>query len=182
MEKQFLELWKKKPSGKTQISCILLPKKNSMQTPANPFNRATSITNKIINRKANRLQSSYDQHSVKSTNSYASNILIPYDSDSSNEDRKSPSIKSKARPFKVTKSASNGDNSHCKDGDQRLTWYNSNVTNTVGHVPSLSAWNEGRWLLKDDVSIWFIVCDPTCPIYTHESVLSKPRLFKLRNF
>lgn len=120
---------------------------NSLRQTANPFSK----TNKNPKHKTN----GYTHNGTHNPrNSYLPKVrqsLVPYeDSDSNNEDRKSPPIvKTKAGPFQVTKNTTNGNSTHWSSGEQQLPWPNSS---TGGRVPSLNTWNGGASFLEDEVS------------------------------
>lgn len=126
----------------------------------NPFNR---LSNSPVVKSVKHKTNGHVQHSTtthrpsKPTNGYVVSprkSLVPYalhdDSDSNNEDRKSPpivKIKTKAGPFQVTKNTTNGHNAHRSAGDQRSQWPKSS---NGDRVPSLSGWN-GPSILQDEV-------------------------------
>lgn len=127
----------------------------------NPFSRvSSSAVVKTGKHKTNGYgnQGTYSQRTAKpNSNGYAVSprkSLVPYalhdDSDSNNEDRKSPPIvKTKAGPFQVTKNTTNGNGMHRSSSEQRQLWSKSS---NGGRVPSLSTWNGGTSLLQEEVS------------------------------
>lgn len=136
----------------------LAPVRQSM----NPFSKVSNSTVKNGKHKTNGYghNGTHNQRNTKPTNGYVASprkSLVPYalhdDSDSNNEDRKSPPIvKTKAGPFQVTlstKNTTNGNSNHRCTSEQRQPWSKSS---NGGRVPSLSTWNGGTSLLQDEVS------------------------------
>lgn len=136
----------------------LAPVRQSM----NPFSKVSNGIVKNGKHKPNGYghNGTHNQRNSKPTNGYVASprkSLVPYalhdDSDSNNEDRKSPPIvKTKAGPFQVTfstKNTTNGNGNHRSSSEQRQPWSKSS---NGGRVPSLSTWNGGTSLLQDEVS------------------------------
>lgn len=127
----------------------------------NPFNRDSNMSTKNGKHKTNGYSDhgTYNQRNTKPTNGFSPRkSLVPYacsDSDSNNEDRKSPPIvKTKAGPFQVTKNTPNGNsnNSHrSNSGESRLPWSKSS---NLQRVPSFNTWNGSTSILQEEVSVF----------------------------
>lgn len=162
--KLFAINYRESTDGEYKIRSPSLPV-NSPRTTANPFNRSIIIKNgkhRPTNGHHQQPHSvPYNQRNAKPTNGYAVSprkSLVPYvchdDSDSNDDDRNSPPmVKTKAGPFQVTKSATNGGNSnsssnHHRVGDVRMPWSKSS---NGGRVPSLNTWNGSTSILQDEI-------------------------------
>ncbi|KAJ6640523.1 Ubiquitin carboxyl-terminal hydrolase 36 [Pseudolycoriella hygida] len=130
----------------------------SMRKTMNPFSRGNNYIIKNGKHKQNGSHpGSVNQRNSNPTNGYAvtpRKSLVPYalhdDSDSNNEDRKSPpTVKTKAGPFQVTKNTTNGSNNNYRCSSEiRSPWSKSNNS---GRLPSLSTWNGSASLLQEEI-------------------------------
>lgn len=138
---------------------IRSPSLPPVRQSTNPFSRDINLSAKNGKHKTNGYGhhgTTYNQRIVKPTNGCVVSprkSLVPYachdDSDSNNEDRKSPPIvKTKAGPFQVTKNT-NCNNNQRTSGEVCLPW--SKFSNIV-RVPSLNTWNGGTSNLQEEVS------------------------------